>query len=1117
MRRKIFTKKLKVALVGMTSLLAVSLIAPRDAFADSSANENSWQYNELYRNQFHYSAAKNWLNDPNGLIKDAAGTYHMYYQYNPNGNGWGDMSWGHATSTDMINWQEQAVAIPMLENQAEMKFEFTATSGEFKGKTVRYWGQPRSDWDGGNGKKYIFSGSTAIDKDNVTGLGANTILAYYTTCFQIPTRLADDGDNGLGTWVGIREVQEQHLAYSTDGGMTFKQYDYDNTKSVADNAAANLNGTANQQSPKAIIPVTAISGKDGVDAKDFRDPKVVYDEVNKQWLMIVVAGQQAQIFKSTDMINWTYASEIQRGHDIGNGVWECPELIPMKADDGQTKWILSMSVQDGAYASGSGMQYFVGDIDKNGKWTPATDQTLANPNWLDYGEDFYAGVTFGNTGDRKIMLAWQSNWKWTGLQKTTPWYSNMTIPRELKLVKDASYDGGYKITQAPIEELDNNAKEAIVPALDKGNGTADSGVVLDGDMRDNNAAKVTNYTGTTYKVESEFSWASDGTKPNALGIYVRGTDDLARKVMVGYDLNAGLAYVNILTTGDEQLSGNGRDHTNVAIADTGKIKLTALVDESSIEVFVNDGEKTITQVFYFRPEIIGTGVKTNNIGFYVEGGNTKKATISNAQITPYRSIFGDIDITANDTPITYGGAINLESLVAANNTSGTGAVTAIDSVNIVKGLASNAIGTHEVVYSATNASGKYQEKTVQIKVVADKTALKAKLDEAEAIVPSKVAYTEESWSSFAAKLEAAKASYDSTDVTQTQESINTAISDLTNAIAGLAFNVDKTVLNYRIAAVSSLTNDNEYTVGSWANLMTKLEQAKVISAKLDATKKEVDDSSKELWQAVTNLKEVSSQIPADKAQLQELYDNYKDLENNYYTTESWNGFKSAVKMSKTIIAEEDVTQAIVDATRELLQNAINGLTQKPIIDFSDIANTSAEAQEAIKWLASEGITTGYGIADNDGKVSFGPADKVTRAQMVTFLYRLSGSPVVSKINDFEDTSQLSLEFRQAITWAKDKGITTGYNNKSFGPSDTITREQMAAFFYRMAGKPEIDYSNHFNDVAKDSEFADAISWLSANKVTTGYNETTFAPKNVVIREQMALFLKRYHDNILAKD
>ena len=62
-------------------------------------------YSELYRPQIHYTPAKNWMNDPNGMVY-VDGTYHLFYQYNPMANVWGNMSWGHATSPDMIHWTE---------------------------------------------------------------------------------------------------------------------------------------------------------------------------------------------------------------------------------------------------------------------------------------------------------------------------------------------------------------------------------------------------------------------------------------------------------------------------------------------------------------------------------------------------------------------------------------------------------------------------------------------------------------------------------------------------------------------------------------------------------------------------------------------------------------------------------------------------------------------------------------------------------------------------------------------------------------------------------------------------------------------------------------------------
>ena len=718
MKVDLLRKGCKVLMAGLVVGTGFALVKPAAAEAASSANQVGWQYNELFRNQYHYSAAKNWLNDPNGLVyDDTTNTYHMYYQYNPNGNSWGDMSWGHATSHDLINWQEQAVAIPMLDKQAEMDFTFKNTTGQFakdgKNGQVRYLGQPRTDWNGGNGKKYIFSGSTVLDKENKSGLGKNTLLAYYTSCFQMPTRWDDGGEGGMGSWFGMSEVQEQHLAYSTDGGQTFKQFD--GAKSVADNMV----GLASQKSPKAIIPVTAISGLPGIDAKDFRDPKVVYDQAHGQWLMVVVAGQQALIFKSENLIDWTYTSAIQRQHDSGVGVWECPELIPMTVKDStETKWVLTMSVQDHAYASGSGMQYMIGDMNAKGAWTPATEKTLSKPNWLDYGEDFYAGVTFGNTGDRRIMLSWESNWKWTDLQKTTPWYSHMTTPRELTLVADSKYDGGYKLMQAPIPELDQaNGEKTVMPALNKGTVIPDKGTVLTGDMHDGNAALVTNYKGTAYKIASEFTW-DEATKPTALGMYVRGTDGFDRKLFVGYDFGPQLAYVNSLQTGDKDSLAAGRDHTNTFIPNTGKLKLTALVDESSIEVFVNDGEKTITQVFYYRPDNIGgPTVKTDQLGFYVEGAADKKATVQHMVITPYRSMFGNIQNQTADIAIAQGSNFNPLTYLQFTNTSGDGTTTR-PLVTVKDNQVNTAVtGVYPITVAVTNSSGKYQEFTIPVKVV----------------------------------------------------------------------------------------------------------------------------------------------------------------------------------------------------------------------------------------------------------------------------------------------------------------------------------------------------------------------------------------------------------------
>ena len=121
---------------------------------------------EKYRPEFHHTPAYGWMNDPNGMFY-LDGTWHLYYQYNPYGSRWGNMNWAHATSTDLVHWEEQGVAIAA------------------------------------DGIGTIFSGSCVVDHENTAGFGKGAVIALYTS-------------DGI--------AQRQCMAYSTDGGKTFTKY-----------------------------------------------------------------------------------------------------------------------------------------------------------------------------------------------------------------------------------------------------------------------------------------------------------------------------------------------------------------------------------------------------------------------------------------------------------------------------------------------------------------------------------------------------------------------------------------------------------------------------------------------------------------------------------------------------------------------------------------------------------------------------------------------------------------------------------------------------------------------------------------------------------------------------
>ncbi len=142
---------------------------------------DSTYYTENHRPQFHFSPAKNWTNDPNGLVY-YEGEYHLFYQYNPYGDTWGHMSWGHAVSKDLVHWEH----LPLALNEYQ---------------------------DPGTGDStMIFSGTVVVDKDNSSGLcnGKDCLVAIYTSNVH--------KDNQ-----GLR--QHQSLAYSNDMGRTWERYD----------------------------------------------------------------------------------------------------------------------------------------------------------------------------------------------------------------------------------------------------------------------------------------------------------------------------------------------------------------------------------------------------------------------------------------------------------------------------------------------------------------------------------------------------------------------------------------------------------------------------------------------------------------------------------------------------------------------------------------------------------------------------------------------------------------------------------------------------------------------------------------------------------------------------
>jgi len=189
------------------------------------------------------------------------------------------------------------------------------------------------------------------------------------------------------------------------------------------------------------------------------------------------------------------------------------------------------------------------------------------------------------------------------------------------------------------------------------------------------------------------------------------------------------------------------------------------------------------------------------------------------------------------------------------------------------------------------------------------------------------------------------------------------------------------------------------------------------------------------------------------------------------------------------------------ATVSLTSAAVSGSAN---CGFSDVSVTSSYAGY-ICWMKTSGVTTGT------TPTTFSPAANVTRGQMAAFMYRLAGSPKFTPPTkpSFSDVPASS-EFYKQIEWLKHTGITTGTTPTTFSPSANVTRGQMAAFMYRLAGSPTFTppKTASFGDVPTSNEFYKQIEWLKHKDITTGTTATTYSPSANVTRQQMAAFMYR---------
>lgn len=382
-----------------------------------------------------------------------------------------------------------------------------------------------------------WSGSVVVDDTNTAGFGKGALVAIMT----------QPSANG--------GKQEQYLWYSTDKGKTFTSYSDD---------------------PIMANPGTA----------DFRDPKIIWDHQAHKWVMAMAEGTKIGFYESYNLIDWHYTSGF---FTESIGIVECPDLYVMRANDGTYKWVLGASANGKSTGKPNTYAYWTGSF--NGKeFIPDHKE----PQWLDYGFDWYGAVTFeeGKGNDKtnyRYALAWMNNWDYPHNTPTVQeGFNGMdSIVRQIELKHEN--DHTYHLVSQPIEALNQliNSTESFKQI--KVNGS-----------------KTLNVKGDTYQLDTDITWS----EIKNVGLRLRESTDQNRHVDVGIYAEGQYSYVNRTFTGHPD---NHNLESRAPFDSKKNVHLKILIDKTSVEVFIDDGEIVYSNLVF--PELNDQGIT-----LFSEGG-----------------------------------------------------------------------------------------------------------------------------------------------------------------------------------------------------------------------------------------------------------------------------------------------------------------------------------------------------------------------------------------------------------------------------------------------------------------------------------------------------------------
>ena len=413
----------------------------------------------------------------------------------------------------------------------------------------------------------IFSGGAVVDINNTSKLGTKDnppIVATFTH------------HDFVGEKAKSNDFQKQSIAYSLDGGYEWTKY-----------------------KGNPVIP-------NSEKIKDFRDPKVVWHEPSKKWILVLAAYDKVKFYASPNLTDWEFISDF--GIEGDNRLWECPDLFPMRVEGtNEYKWVLIVSIQKEAPNDGTATSYFIGEFDGT---TFKSD--IKNQKWLDWGTDNYAFVTWNNvpkTDGRILGIGWMSNWQYAQIVPTETWRSTMTLPRELNLVKSGN---NYALHSLPVKEF--QALRGASTALGKMNITEEK--VLEGAFSASQA---------------ELDMTIDLKETTASSFGIKLENGVGENLLIQFDKKEGKMFVDRTNSGKDKFSEAFYKNVHAAPIDFSKAELDIqlIIDAASIEIFINDGELNFTSIFFPSENF-------NTISLLAESGT---CSIANAEVYSLNSVW----------------------------------------------------------------------------------------------------------------------------------------------------------------------------------------------------------------------------------------------------------------------------------------------------------------------------------------------------------------------------------------------------------------------------------------------------------------------------------------------